>query len=115
MRTVFVFIAMLFVVFSFSCSSVTTTDFSASDVKQVSQSAFGISWNNHCTVNHFSTNWLVTANTTLGDMYSGSDFYFDIAEMDRLISRDLGEASGLAEATPLASYIFYDDEGDDVD
>jgi hypothetical protein len=83
--------------------------------KAVSQSAFGSSWNAHCTSCNFVDNYEVNQGTTLGDMHSGSDFGADIALMDALISWGLGEPSGLAGAGPECLYIWYDSEGDDFD
>ena len=115
MRTVMLFIAILFVAFSVSCGAAGTDGVISDASRQVSQSEFGDSWDAHCAACNFTKNDLVTANTTLGYMYYGSHFAFDIARMDVFISNDLGEPSGLAGAAPTASYVFYDSEGDYLD
>jgi hypothetical protein len=80
----------------------------------IGSTTFSSSWNSHCISCDFATNENVTELTTLGDMYFGSDFEGDIAEMDLLISMDLGSPSGLSGAYWEALYIWYDDSGDEI-
>lgn len=81
--------------------------------KTASEVTFGTAWNAHCGSCNFATNAGVTMETTLGDMYGGSNFNFDLDQMDRLISADLGEPSGLAGAEIGALYVWYDSDADD--
>jgi hypothetical protein len=92
-------------------SNISATNLQAD--KAASEVTFGSSWNSHCGSCNFATNAGVTLETTLGDMYNGSNFNFDIDLMDILISRDLGSPSGLHGAEIGALYIWYDDDADD--
>lgn len=92
-------------------SNISATNLQAD--KSASDVTFGSSWNAHCGSCNFDTNAGVTLETTLGDMYNGSDFGSDIGMMDFLISRDLGGPSGLHGADYNALYIWYDDDADD--
>ena len=109
-----VFVALICLLMSCGGSG-TSVQASPDSGKAVSQSAFGASWNTHCTGCNFTDNSAINQGTTLGDMYSGSYFSADIAVMDFLISRDLGEPSGLEGAGPECMYIWYDSDGDDFE
>ena len=79
-------------------------------MRNTSETAFGASWNSHCSTYHFISKATINQGTTLGEMYLGSNFTYDIAQMDRAISADLGAPAGLTGAGPEALYIWYDDD-----
>lgn len=91
-----------------SCSGTTNPSLS----RHLSGPTFGVSWNNNCDTNNFTSNEGVGETTTLGDMYLGNDFPTDISWMDIAISADLGVPSGLAGAGSTELYGFYDNLGD---
>ena len=74
---------------------------------------FGESWNLHCADYGFDNNSAVTPETTLGDMYNGTNFTADITMMDYLLHVDLGCVYEMTNLTPELTYIWYDDTGDD--
>ena len=79
-------------------------------VRNTSETAFGTSWNAHCSTYNFISKTTINQGTTLGEMYLGSNFSFDISQMNRVISADLGYPAGLTGAGPEALYIWYDDD-----
>jgi len=95
------------------CAGSSFTNNGAGSTRDASEVTFGSSWNSHCGSCNFMTNAGATLQTSLGDLYRGSDFEFDINRLDSLITFDLGEPSGLAGADISALYVWYDNDADD--
>jgi len=95
------------------CAGSSFTNNGAGSARNASDVTFGTSWNSHCGSCNFTSNAGATMETTLGDMYTGSDFEFDINRLDSLITIDLGKSPGLAGADFNALYVWYDNDADD--
>lgn len=95
------------------CAGSSFTNNGAGSTRDVSEVSFGTSWNNNCGSCNFTSNASATMSTTLGDLYTGADFEFDLNLLDSLITIETGEPAGLAGADFNALYVWYDNDADD--